>query len=238
MAEVIIIEGPSGTGKSTSLRNVDPKGTNSALIVPNSKPLPFRGGDALWGKRKILVNEMNGLAPKIDALIKTGVKNIFIEDFSHYFNTRILSDDFMSKSSGSATFERWKQFAKDVMNALFLKAPVWPADVKIFVFHHVDRGDDQFSKFKIFGKLLGDNLDPVSYVRIVLHTAILDKKGPERFVFQTQQDSMREAKSPMGMFSEMYIPNDVNEVLKAIIDYDKGELVAEESSKESVITDL
>lgn len=229
MAEVIIIEGPSGTGKSTSLRNLDPKGTSSALLVPNSKPLPFKGGDALWGKRKILVSEMNDISPQIEGLIKAGVKNIFIEDFSHYFNTRILSDDFMSKSSGSATFERWKTFAKDVMKALFLKAPLWPADVKIFVFHHVDKGDDQFSKFKIFGKLLGDNLDPVSYVRIVLHTVILDKKGPERFVFQTQQDSMREAKTPMGMFDEMYIPNDVNAVLQAIEAYDKVEpkLVAE-----------
>jgi len=223
MAEVIIIEGPSGTGKSTSLRNLDPKGTNSALLVPNSKPLPFKGGDALWGKRKILVSEMNDISPQIEGLIKAGVKNIFIEDFSHYFNTRILSDDFMSKSSGSATFERWKTFAKDVMKALFLKAPVWPADVKIFVFHHVDKGDDQFSKFKIFGKLLGDNLDPVSYVRIVLHTVILDKKGPERFVFQTQQDSMREAKTPMGMFDEMYISNDVNAVLQAIEAYDRVE---------------
>jgi len=224
MAEVIIIEGPSGKGKSTSLRNLDPKGTNSALLVPNSKPLPFKGGDALCGKRKILVSEMNDISPQIEGLIKAGVKNIFIEDFSHYFNTRILSDDFMSKSSGSATFERWKTFAKDVMKALFLKAPVWPADVKIFVFHHVDKGDDQFSKFKIFGKLLGDNLDPVSYVRIVLHTVILDKKGPERFVFQTQQDSMREAKTPMGMFDEMYISNDVNAVLQAIEAYDRVEI--------------
>jgi hypothetical protein len=127
----------------------------------------------------------------------------------------------MAKSSGSATFERWKIFAKDVMKALFLRAPLWPADVKIIVFHHVDKGDDQFSKFKIFGKLLGDNLDPVSYVRIVLHTAILpEKKGDDRFVFQTQQDTMREAKTPMGMFSEMYVPNDLNTVLKAIAEYD------------------
>ena len=224
MAEVIIIEGPSGTGKSTSLRNLDPVASNAVLLVPNAKPLPFRGGDAKWGKRKMLVTEMNDLAPRIDKLIQQGVKNIIIEDFSHYFNTRILSDDFMSKSSGSATFERWKHFAKDVMKALFLRAPIWPADVKVIVFHHVDKGDDQFSKFKIFGKLLGDNLDPVSYVRIVLHTAILpEKKGDDRFVFQTQQDTVREAKSPMGMFSEMYIPNDLNAVLAAIAEYDAVE---------------
>lgn len=230
MAEVIIIEGPSGTGKSTSLRNIDPKEMSAALIVPNSKPLPFRGGDAKWGKRKIHVKEMNDIPTAIDQLVKAGVKNIIIEDFSHYFNARILSDDFMSKSSGSATFERWKHFARDVMKALFLKAPHMPADVRIIVFHHVDKGDDQFSKFKIFGKLLGDNLDPVSYVRIVLHTTILpDKKGDDRFVFQTQQDSLREAKSPMGMFTEMYIPNDLAEVIKAISAYDSGEEVVSPS---------
>ena len=230
MAEVIIIEGPSGTGKSTSLRNIDPKEMNAALIVPNSKPLPFRGGDAKWGKRKIHVTEMNDIPKAIDQLVKAGVQNIIIEDFSHYFNTRILSDDFMSKSSGSATFERWKHFARDVMKALFLKAPHMPANVRIIVFHHVDKGDDQFSKFKIFGKLLGDNLDPVSYVRIVLHTTILpDKKGDDRFVFQTQQDALREAKSPMGMFTEMYIPNDLAELIKAISAYDSGEEVVSPS---------
>ena len=226
MAEVIIIEGPSGTGKSTSLRNIDPKLMNAALIVPNSKPLPFRGGDAKWGKRKILVTEMNDISKAVDNLVQAGVKNIIIEDFSHYFNTRILSDDFMSKSSGSATFERWKHFARDVMKALFLKAPKMPADVRIIVMHHVDRTEDNFHKFKIFGRLLGDNLDPVSYVRIVLHTTILpDKKGDDRFVFQTQQDALKEAKSPMGMFTEMYIPNDLAEVIKAITAYDSGEEV-------------
>jgi len=225
MAEIIIVEGPSGTGKSTSLRNIDPVAMKAVILTPNAKPLPFRKGDAVWGNRKMLVAEMNDITPKIDSLIKKGIKLVVIEDFSHYFNARILSDEFMAKSTGSATFERWKHFAKDVMKALFLKAPVWPADVKIVVLHHVDKSDDQFAKFKIFGKLLGDNLDPVSYVRIVLHTTILpDRKGDDRFVFQTQQDHMREAKSPMGMFSEMYIPNDLKEVVELVEAYDKEEI--------------
>lgn len=227
MAEVIIIEGPSGTGKSTSLRNIDPAQRNAAILVPNSKPLPFKGGDAKWGKRKITVTEMNDIPSRIDFLVKNGARLIIVEDFSHYFNNRILSDEFMAKSSGSATFERWKVFAKDVMKAIFMKAHSLPADVKIVLFHHVDKDESQFSKFKIFGKLLGDSLDPVSYVRIVLHTTILDRKDDDRFVFQTQQDSLREAKSPMGMFDEMYISNDLSAVLDAIEAYDRSEIPVE-----------
>lgn len=222
MAEVIIVEGPSGTGKSTSLRNVDPNARKAVLLVPNAKPLPFKGGDAKWGKKKIHIEDMNKISSLIDEMVSKGAKTIFIEDFSHFFNSRILSDDFMAKASGGAAFERWKVFARDVMRALFLKAPKLPEDVKIVVFHHVDTGNDDFSKFKIFGKLLGDSLDPVSYVRVVLHSTVLpEKKGSERFVFQTQLDELREAKSPMGMFGEMYIPNDIELVLQAIESYDK-----------------
>jgi len=186
MAEVIIVEGPSGTGKSTSLRNIDPTERKAVLLVPNSKPLPFKGGDSKWGKKKIHIEDMNKISSLIDQVVEKGAKLIFIEDFSHFFNARILSDEFMAKASGGAAFERWKVFARDVMRALFLKAPKLPD-------------------------------------RVVLHSTVLpEKKGSERFVFQTQLDELREAKSPMGMFEEMYIPNDMAIVLDAIEEYDKA----------------
>jgi hypothetical protein len=228
MAEVIIIEGPSGTGKTTSLRNINPIERKAVILTPNTKPLPFRGGDAKWGKTKILIDEINMIPVKLDSLTAKGVKLFVIEDFSHFFIGRILSDGFMAQSSGNAVFERWKFFARDVMQSIFLKAAMLPTDVKIVILHHTDINESGYSKFKIFGKLLADHLDPVSYVRIVLQTTILaDKENVEdRFVFQTQQDNLREAKTPMGMFEHMYIPNDLEAVLQAIEAYDAAESVA------------
>jgi hypothetical protein len=228
MAEVIIIEGPSGTGKTTALRNIDPIARKAVILTPNTKPLPFRGGDAKWAKTKFLIDEINMIPVKLDSLSAKGVKLFVIEDFSQFFIGRILSDGFMAQSSGNAVFERWKFFARDVMQSIFLKAAMLPADVKIVILHHTDINESGYSKFKIFGKLLADHLDPVSYVRIVLQSTILaDKENVEdRFVFQTQQDNLREAKTPMGMFESMYIHNDLEAVLQAIEAYDAAESVA------------
>ena len=41
MAQMVLIMGESGTGKSTSLRNCDPATT--AVVNPVGKPLPFKG---------------------------------------------------------------------------------------------------------------------------------------------------------------------------------------------------
>ena len=41
MAQMLLIMGESGTGKSTSMRNCDPATT--AVVNPVGKPLPFKG---------------------------------------------------------------------------------------------------------------------------------------------------------------------------------------------------
>lgn len=234
MAEVIIIEGPSGTGKSTCLRNIDPVLRKACIFTPNTKPLPFKGGDHKWGKRKVLLDEINLIPGLLESWSRKGVELFVIEDFSHFFIGRILSDGFMAQSTGNAVFERWKIFARDVMQSIFLKAAMLPANVKIVILHHTETNESGYNKFKIFGKLLADHLDPVSYVRIVLHTTILGDKEDmaERFVFQTQQNSLREAKTPMGMFDKEYIPNDLELVLQAIEAYDKAEAVEDGTAAE------
>ena len=47
MSEIIAIVGQTGTGKSTSFENLDPKET--VIIACTNKPLPFRG----WKKNYI-----------------------------------------------------------------------------------------------------------------------------------------------------------------------------------------
>lgn len=234
MAEIIIIEGRSGTGKSTSLRNIDPVKRKAVLIVPNLKPLTFGGGEKKWEKFKKFTDEFNMVPVMIDKFVEKGAKLIIIEDFSHMFATRIMSDSFLAQGTGNSGFERWKFLARDVMHAIFFKASQLPKDIKIILLHHVERDESGYQKFKIFGKLLADPLDPVSYVSIVLHSLILDDKPiEERYVFQTQQDSLREAKSPMGMFPDMFIPNDLDAVLTLIEQYDEGEAVPAAESEQA-----
>ena len=50
MGKLILVVGASGSGKSTSIRNLDPESTY--IITPNSKPLPFRGSRKKYNKEK------------------------------------------------------------------------------------------------------------------------------------------------------------------------------------------
>jgi hypothetical protein len=232
MAEIIILEGPSGSGKSASLEDLPVK--ESIIITPNTKPLPFRGGDTKWGKRKMLKKSFTELSEALDQVEKAAkVKYCVIEDLSHYFNERIQSPSFMSQTSGNQAFERYNVLARDVMHTLFYKAQQMRPDLKVVIIHHVDKDTDGRQQFRVFGKLLGDKLDPVSYVRIVLHSRVLmDQKDlDKRYVFQTNDDGMHQAKSPNGMFDNMFIPNKLYAALQAVEQYDVPQAEEELTNK-------
>ena len=232
MAEVILVQGESGSGKSTSLRNM-PIG-KSVIITPNTKPLPFPGGDKNWGARKMFRKSLTELSASLDALggeepkkdSYKKIKYIIVEDFSHYMNERIQSPSFMSQGTGNSGFERWAVLARDVMHSIFYKAAELRSDLKIILLHHTEKDNEGRSVFRSFGKLLKEKLYPVSYIRIVLHSRVMheNKKLSERYVFQVNDDGLFEAKTPMGIFDKEFIPNDLYATLQRIEAYDKGEL--------------
>jgi len=223
MAEIIIIEGPSGAGKTTSLRNVDPK--ESFLLVPNDKKLPWKGGDAQWGKRKVVLKEMNEIPAMLDKIVaqKPNTKYVFVEDHTHFQNLRILSPQFLQAGQSTNKYARWETFGRDVYATIFGKARELPSTMTIVVLAHVQEDANGVASFKTFGKMVGNTVDPVSYARVVLHSLVIaEKKKPEeRYVFLTNNDGQHEAKSPIGMFADAYIPNDMAAVLKVIEEYDK-----------------
>ena len=45
------------------------------------------------------------------------------------------------------------------------------------------------------------------------------KDGNVEYVFQTNSDGITSAKTPMGMFEDLYIPNDINAVINTAKKY-------------------
>ena len=96
-AETLAIVGESGTGKSTSLRNLNPETT--FIISTTGKPLPFRG----WKKNytalrknketgewegNYYISSKSDQILKILALINTKlvhIKTVIIDDFQYVF---------------------------------------------------------------------------------------------------------------------------------------------------------
>ena len=225
MAEPVLIMGQSGTGKSTSLRNLNPAET--IIISPNAKSLPFKGGRAKYIKGKNFFNSNN-----LDAIQKTiakiskdmpDIKQVIIEDFTHFFSARIFSDEFLSRNSGGEAFQRWNEFGASVYQAIFSEAQNWREDLIIGVIHHTEVKDDGTVGFKSAGKLLDNTIDFPSYFTWIFHTLVMQKDEGAQYVMQTNRSAGRHAKSPMEAFDDLYIPNDLNEIFSTIRAYNVGE---------------
>ena len=50
---------------------------------------------------------------------------------------------------------------------------------------------------------------------MVLFTEVRRTEDAIEYCFQTNSDGVTSAKTPLGMFKDLYIPNDLNEVIKA-----------------------
>lgn len=103
--ETIGIVGESGTGKSTSLRNMDPEST--FIISTIGKPLPFKGWKKKYTTFKADKNKnitgnyyvsanYNSIIKmlKIINLMMPNIKNVIIDDFQY-----VMSYEFVDRAT-------------------------------------------------------------------------------------------------------------------------------------------
>lgn len=200
MATVTLILGKSGSGKSTSLRNLPP--AHTALIQVIKKPLPFQGAKD-W---KAYVTD--SYANIIGACRKTERKVIVIDDFQY-----MLANEFMRRSEEKG-FDKFSDIGRhtwDVFDAL-LKLP---DDVRVYILSHTEETDAGQIKMKTIGKMLDDKITLEGMVTIVLRAVVQDRNH----YFSTRNNGSDTTKAPMGMFAEELIDNDLAAVDAAICDY-------------------
>lgn len=223
MANTTLILGESGTGKSTSIRNLNPAET--VVLATLEKPLPFRNFENLYkGKDSVADGEKPNylatsnyetLIKSIELISKTrdDIKVIVLDDWQY-----LMGFEFMDRAieKGYGKFAEMGQHAFFVIRAMIAARP----DLKCFVLSHSDRGEDGKMRCKTLGKMLDNNIDIPSLFTSVMHSVIVD----EQYKFLTQGDSNFLAKTPMGMFEDKYIPNDLAYVVKKMDDYYSGEI--------------
>lgn len=209
MSIAVMILGESGTGKSTSLRNLDPKQT--LLIQAIRKPLPFRSDswvtyNKALGTGSVITTDkpeyIEGSMRKIDRPI------VVLDDFQY-----ILANEFMRRSEEKG-FDKFTEIGRHAWD--LLRAASDLADHRrVYILAHTDSDDAGRTRMKTIGKLLNEKITPEGMVTIVLRTGVRDST----YVFATQNSGSDTTKSPLGMFSEMFIENDLAAVDKAIVDY-------------------
>lgn len=80
-------------------------------------------------------------------------------------------------------------------------------------------------RFKTTGKMVQEFITPEGNFEIVLYgktdVTEVDNKKTIKTLFVTNKDGQYPAKSPIGMFPDLYIPNDLGYVLEKINEYYK-----------------
>lgn len=209
MSIATMVLGESGTGKTTSLRNLDP--ARVLLIQTIKKPLPFRA--AGWKIKPTLKSEGNIIqtddAHKIEVAMRSLPHEIVVIDDFQY----MLANEFMRRSDekGFEKFTDIGRHAWDVLNA----ATALADDRRVYILCHSTTDDNGRTKMKTIGKLLDEKITPEGMVTISLRTVVRDGQ----FLFATQNSGADTTKSPMGMFDATLIPNDLAAVDDTICTY-------------------
>jgi hypothetical protein len=226
MAQSILVIAESGTGKSTSIENLDPKET--FIINVANKPLPFKGWKkkyTIWSKENPTGNMYDkSTVPNIEACIKyvndkrPDIKVLVIDDFQYMssfeFFERVDEKGYEKFTQIGAGLARIARMPKDLRD-----------DLQIYFLTHAEESTDlegkKRYKAKTIGRMVDEKLTLEGLFSIVLFGKVKkDKDGIIRFVFETQNNGENTCKSPKGMFPSFEIVNDLEFVRKAIIDYE------------------
>lgn len=225
MADSVLIIAESGSGKSTSIENLNPKET--FIINVANKPLPFKGWKKnykFWSKDVPDGNLFSSADPSsIIACLKyisakmPHIKNVVVDDFQY-----MSAFEFFDRAAEKG-YDKFTQIGAALANVA--KTPKdLRDDLIVFILTHAEEATDlegrKRVKAKTIGKMVDEKLTLEGLFSIVLFGKVKkDKDGNIRYVFETKNNGENTCKSPKGMFEELEVPNDLEVVRKAIIKY-------------------
>jgi len=232
----ILLLAESGMGKSTSLGNIpelnikglDPKET--FIIACANKGLPFKGwmnnykkADPPTNGNYYYTSDGNTVATAIRALAKKdNIRNIVVDDTNY-----MMQDYYMAQAmkSGFDVFKKIGLF----MGSIFDAINTVPIEKNVIVMAHfeeynIDNEGRLSFRMKTVGKMTNQYITPEGKFEIVLFGIQRYDEREKRVekIFVTNYDGNYPAKSPVGMFEELYIPNDMGFVIDKIQEYNYG----------------
>lgn len=209
MAIPVMILGESGVGKSTSMRNLSAQ--EAVIVQPIKKPLPFRNQFKYMtkdGGQIFACDNAESICSFIERAAAAGKKQIIIDDFQY-----IMANEFMRryKERGYDKYSDIGYNAWSIIN----KAQALDSDARVYFMAHTENDASGKVKIKTIGKMLDEKITLEGMCTIVLGAGVTDGK----YHFTTQNGGNDTLKSPMGMFQEMTIDNDLKVVDETIKEY-------------------
>lgn len=95
----------------------------------------------------------------------------------------------------------------------------------IFTAHSENTGDvmNPHWTLKTIGKMVNEKITPEGLFAYVFYAIAKDNGSDIEYKFLTNTDGERVAKTPLGMFEEKLVDNDMNEIIQIIDKYNEGE---------------
>lgn len=229
-AETIAIVGESGTGKSTSLRNLNSETT--FIISTTGKPLPFRAWKKKYIPIKIEGKNVSGnyyVSSKWDQILKIlqiidkmmpHIKQVIIDDFQY-----VLSYEFVDRAT-EIGYTKFSELAQHAMEILRYSEKMREDCKMIFLTHSENVGDNVNPKYviKTVGKLLSEKVTLEGLFTYIFFTKVNEgDSGRMEYKLITNNDGSCVAKTSLGMFEDLEIDNDLDEIIKVIDAYNEGE---------------
>lgn len=221
---VVAIVGKSGEGKSTSageikeleIEGLDPKST--VYINVASKDLPFRNWRKLYNsenKNYLESSDAKVISDTITAVSTKAshIKSIIIDDAQF-----IMAFEYMkrAKENGYNKFVDIGLSTKQLLDV----AKAVRKDLDVYFMWHTEDNKEYGYKMKTVGNMIDQYLSLEALFTIILYSKVeKDATGKMKYSFVTNNDGKYPAKSPVGMFPEMYIKNDLSIVKKLISEY-------------------
>lgn len=214
MSKIICIMGESGSGKTTSMRNLDPQTTY--YVDCDKKGLSWRGWKKQYSKDNknysvtddpmmvmSILKMVNERAPHVRTLVIDTLNGIMVADEMRRIKEK--------------NYDKWVDLASCVYNIIDSSLTLRDDLTVVFTAHTQTERDESgynFTQIKTNGKKL-NKIGLESKFPIVLLAKCVDGK----YVFETHAN-FSTAKTPMGMFDNLVIDNDISAVITEWNKYD------------------
>ena len=224
MANIIMLLGKSGTGKSTSIKGLNSKET--VVINVLGKRLPFKGSNALYNKENKNLFQRESYTDIISLVQNisdkaTNVKNIILDDFIY-----VMRKEYFSRARETG-YNKYTELAQHFQQIISTCEKL-REDLNVFMILHSEdiQSDKTTTGYKVstVGNLVDNCYNPLEVVPMVLYSSVkYDDKGNTQYGFYTHRckEGVVEipAKTPDEMFDEDFIPNDLGYVVKKMNEY-------------------
>ena len=224
MSNICLILGKSGSGKSTSIKGLNPEETIVFNVL--KKKLPFKGSNKSYNadnKNLFNLDDYDSINKWLLSVDKGApyVKNIIIDD-----GTYIMRKEYF-KTAKQTGYTKYTEMASH-FQSIISTAENMREDLNIFLMMHCEEvvSDNAIVGYKpsTVGKLIDSSYNPIEVVPVLLFASVKydENKNPiYGFYTHTCLEGTVEipAKTPEGMFEEDFIPNDLGVVVKAMNSY-------------------